>query len=312
MKKKACICIALLLCSALLSACGLVAPAGPTPEPTPSPTPTPVPTPTPSPTPAPVIAVAAPEAAVRFVAAALSDIYAVRLVTGGAAALSREAFDGQAAAVVYWTGEDGEAEAVRALLERNVAVVVFAPEDAEVPEGAVCVRAMHGDAADLVLDAAIAYPPHDMPVRLFGMFESKESAAYSSWQAAVAEGRVFVKSVYYASEANADAAEWMTGRLEKYYAGMADGILAETAEMAVAAAEAMLAANRTDMEIFCVDSNSDLLALMQTHPALVVAAFGADEAAAAAACMDLAAQLLGGERPADISLEAALITSGAQ
>lgn len=312
MKKRIFVCLLCLLCLACpLSGCGMLNAVFPTPVPTPAPTPTPVPTPTPSPTPVPVIAVAAPETAERFLEHAASAAFAMQPFTDGAGALAAAQFAGQAAAIVYWTGAE-DAEAVQALLARGMPVVVFAPEDAAVPEGAACVRAVYGEAAERVLEAAIAYPPHDTPVRLFGMFTGRESAACMAWQAAVEQGRVFVKSTYYAGEAETDAAAWMAGRLEKYYEGMVDGIYAETAELAVAAAETMLAAGRTDMEIFCADSSDALLKLMQAHPKLVVAAFGVDEAEAGQRCMAMAEQLLFGKAPEDEALEAALLTPGAE
>ena len=172
----------LLCCALLLCGCNLFQP----PEPTPTPAPTPVPTPTPSPTPAPAVVVAAPETAKQFLAHAIPDTFRLRHVSGGAAALASQAFAGETAVVLYWTGAEGEAEAVETLLERGVGTVVFAPEGAEVPQGAVCVRAVRETVAEAaVLDLAIAYPPHDTPVRLFGLFESRESAACAAWQAAV-------------------------------------------------------------------------------------------------------------------------------
>ena len=163
-----------------------------------------------------------------------------------------------------------------------------------------------------VLDLAIAYPPHDTPVRLFGLFESRESAACTAWQAAVAEGRVFVKGAYYASEAEESAEAWMAGRLERYFEGMVDGIYAETAELAVAAAQALLAAGRSDMEIFCTGSSDALLDLMEAHPALVAAAYGVDEAEAGRMCISLAEQMLEGKTPEGASLTAAPVGAAAQ
>lgn len=299
----------LLCCVLLLCGCNLFQP----PEPTPTPAPTLVPTPTPSPTPAPAVVVAAPETAKQFLAHAIPDTFRLRHVSGGAAALASQAFAGETAVVLYWTGAEGEAEAVETLLERGVGTVVFAPEGAEVPQGAVCVRAVRETVAEAaVLDLAIAYPPHDTPVRLFGLFESRESAACTAWQAAVAEGRVFVKGAYYASEAEESAEAWMAGRLERYFEGMVDGIYAETAELAVAAAQALLAAGRSDMEIFCTGSSDALLDLMEAHPALVAAAYGVDEAEAGRMCISLAEQMLEGKTPEGASLTAAPVGAAAQ
>lgn len=121
-------------------------------------------------------------------------------------------------------------------------------------------------------------------------------------------GRVYVKGVYYVAEAEETAGEWMAGRLEAYYEGMVDGVYAETAGLAVAAAEAMLAAGRADMEIFCADCNDALLALMEAHPALIPFAYGVDEAAAAQACLALAERLIAGETVENAALTACPIT----
>ena len=98
----------LLCCVLLLCGCNLFQP----PEPTPTPAPTPVPTPTPSPTPAPAVVVAAPETAKQFLAHAIPDTFRLRHVSGGAAALASQAFAGETAVVLYWTGAEGEAEAL--------------------------------------------------------------------------------------------------------------------------------------------------------------------------------------------------------
>lgn len=121
-------------------------------------------------------------------------------------------------------------------------------------------------------------------------------------------GRVYVKGVYYVAEAEETAGEWMAGRLEAYYEGMVDGVYAETAGLAVAAAEALLAAGRADMEIFCADCNDALLALMEAHPALIPFAYGVDETAAAQACLALAERLIAGETVENAALTAGPIT----
>ena len=309
MKRAAGLFLCALLAGASLLPAGCGALSGLFATPTPVPPPPPVPPPTPTPTPVPVVAVAAPPEAERFLSSLDTEPYERRETGADAAALAALKLDGQAAAVLYWTGADGEGEAVEALLARGVPAVVFAPEGADVPEDAVCVRAVADAAAQETLEAAIAYPPHDTPVRLFGLFTGRESAACLAWQQGVAEGRVYVKGAYYVSEAEGQtAAQWMAGRLVDYYAGMVVGIYAETAALALGAAEALLAAERADMEIFCADLDDALLELMQAHPQLIAQAYGVDEAEAGRQSASLAARLIRGEEAEEAALTAAPVT----
>jgi len=168
------------------------------------------------------------------------------------------------------------------------------------------VRAESEKAATEALEAAIAYPPHDTPVRLLGMFASKTSPAYAAWNAAIAAGRVMDKGVF--SDTDADADTWMAERLNKYFPGMIDGIYAETAADAVIAANALIAAGRDDMEVFCAGSNGTLLTLMGTNPRVVVFAYGADEAAAGKVCLELAMQCIAGETVGGATVPSEAIT----
>lgn len=145
-----------------------------------------------------------------------------------------------------------------------------------------------------IIDAAIAFPPHDTPVRMFGLFSSKEGAAYGTWSEYTSAGKIFSKGVYEAVTSEKDLDAWLTEKLASYYPGMIDCIFAETAADALTAAEVLEREGRDDMEIFCAEYSDGLYGKMQAAPELVCGIASVDAESALSAAMEMAEGLLSG------------------
>ncbi len=198
--------------------------------------------------------------------------------------------------------------ALDALLVRGVPVLAYNRAGVALPDG-VTVIAFETNApatAKEALEAAIVYPPHDTPVRLFGLFESEESEAAQVWNEAVSAGRVLSKGVYSADKAAKEGSvtEWLGKKLERYYPGMVDAAFAETPALAAEAAALMEQLGRDDFEIFTVGSSVELSALAAKLPRILPASSDIDAEKAAAAVDTLLTALLAGETPTDVLLKA--------
>ncbi len=262
-------------------------------------TPSPSPTPTPTPTPAPVVAVVADRAHELFfegVAAAVSaDSARIATSFSGIADAAAYRAEGRYALIVYLDGSaDEDLAPLLAAKARGVPVCVYAAAGQAVPDALISLRYDDSGAAAAALETALTYPPHDTPVRLIGLFASGESDAYQAFAAAADEGRILKKGVYNAGSAKQDAAEWLDSKLLDALPGTIDGIYAETAALALAAGERIVAAGLTNTEVFCAETGDALLTEMLAHPDVYAAAAGKNDAYAGAYLRAQAGRLLAG------------------
>lgn len=219
--------------------------------------------------------------------AALQGQYAVTFVSGGMEPLASYQPSGYVCAVVYWNDPKDALPAV------GFPVFAYA---ARGQTGAGNVPLLVYDtsgAAEDALERAIAYPPHETPVRLIGLFSSETSPGYTAWKAAVAKGRIFAKAEFFLEDLEMQAASvWFAERLDEFYPGMIDAVYAETGDLAIAAVHQLRGRTREDMEVFSAssDANADL-SLSSLMPAVV----GADLYKAGELCYEGAAALLQGK-----------------
>lgn len=258
--------------------------------PTPVPTPTFTPSPSPEPTPEPVVAVFGADASLSFTqgvtAYAKDKPFALEFISGGADALAQYRPDGDAAAIVFL------ADSGISLPETDIPVYAYAADGQNVSSKIKHLTYGDVNAAIDMLNFAIAYPPHETPVRMIGLFTSKASRAYSVWNRAADAGRVFSKAVFFVSDSGRSAGEWLAEELSLYYPGMLDAVYAETGALAVAAVQALSDLDRNDIEVFsaATDANADC-----ALSSVLVAATGADLYHAGELCCEGAEALLYGK-----------------
>ena len=306
--------LAVLSCAAALSGCSLLAsppPATATPSNIPF-TPfassvSPVPLPSPSPADAPYLAVFGAEESNAFhqgvSKAAESGKYPVVFEPGGVEALAGYQPAEHCVAIVYLSGADA------VVPQTAVPVFVFAAEGQRV--GAQVPHLTYADAyaAETALDLAVAYPPHETPVRLIGLFANAESRAYTVWREAATSGRVFSKAELFLTEPVPEETpkpkkeppsptpiptleERLTELFSGFYPGMIDGIYAETGELAVAAAGVLAQLGRNDMEVFAASTGANAPGLLSP---LLVSCVGLNAEEAGGLSYSAASTLLDGE-----------------
>lgn len=286
------ICLAVVLLAASFSGCAgggfsWFATPSPVPSPTASPTPTPVPPP------APVIAVFGAEASASFAegvsTAAKIGRYPVEFVSGGLDALASYRAEGAASAIVFLENAADPIPTVR------IPLYLYAADGQAVSANLKHPTYTDTGAAVDALNLAIAYPPHETPVRMIGLFTSETSRAYTVWSIAATAGRVFSKAAFFESQTDQTAEEWLNEQFAAFYPGMLDAVYAETGELAVLAAGILEDLGRDDMEVFAASTSGNADRVLS---GVLVAAVGADLKDAGALCYAGAQALLSG-RAAD-------------
>ena len=244
-----------------------------------------------------VVAFAAPQADAAF-RATIASLPRTEIIDTEAARISDLA--GIDAAVVYVASE-ADAQAAAAAQEKQIPVVAYNPMGFALPDTVAEVRfavSMPETAKD-AMETAIAYPPHDTPVRMFGVFETMNGEAALVWNTFVSEGKVLDKGTFCEADGGTLFA-WFAGKLEDFFPGMVDAAFVETPAQATELAKAMLAADRDDFEIFTVGTDAALSQLIAEQPRLLPATVQIDEEAAAAACAELLTRVLAGGDVQDI------------
>jgi len=257
--------------------------------PTPVPTPTATPSPTPVPTPTPVIAVFGADASRSFSEGvanfAEGKPYALEFISGDVGALSQFQPDGAAAAIVFLENSGVS------LPETEIPFYAYAADGQSISSDVKHLTYGDINAAVDTLNFAIAYPPHETPVRMIGLFTSKTSRAYAVWSRAVDAGRVFAKAVFVENKADQPVDEWLAEQFAAFYPGMLDAIYAETGALAVSASQMLGDLGRDDTEVFsaATDANADC-----ALSSVLVAVTGADLYRAGELCCEGAQALLYG------------------
>ncbi len=219
--------------------------------------------------------------------------------------LSEAAQDADAV-IAFLPREMGEGTSLSAL---DKPMAVFEAQKGSVPEGISHLYYESDGELDMALNAALAYPPHDTPVRLILMFKSVDSPAYAAYQKLYDEGKIFPKEIYIASDEESGAGEWLTEKLDGYVEGMLDAVFAEDVSLAISACDALTALKRADMEVFCPGVSQELITRMQSAPEVLAQAVGRNDALAGALCVRAALMALHGEEAVTQAFEPAIINA---
>lgn len=167
------------------------------------------------------------------------------------------------------------------------------------------------NALSLAYDTALAFPPHDTPVRMIGVFESKDSPASVLFDELYEQGKLLPKATYYA-DAGKDhepLSEWLADKLGENldYEGMVDCLFAETDKLALEALSALQKHPRANMEIFCAQISAQTLASMKHNPKRFAACAGENLADAGRECLFIAEKMAGGMPPVVKTIQPAVV-----
>lgn len=293
--KKATVASISLLLAVLLGGCGVLsAPAAGEPAATPVEDSVSIATTSPPPaeaTPVPEIVVFGAEASRSFqeglANAAAQGEFAVSFISGGLETLASYKPSGSICAVVYWNDPSDTLPTI------SFPIFAFAAHGQTGVRTTPLLVYDASGAAESALKRAIAYPPHETPVRLIGLFSSETSPGYTAWKAAAEKGSIFSKAEFFLNDLEMLAASvWFAERLDEFYPGMIDAVYAETGNLAIAAVHQLRGRPRADMEVFSCSSDAEAdLSLSSLMPVVV----GADLYKAGELCYESAAALLQGK-----------------
>jgi len=264
-----------------------------------SPAPTQLLTPSPSPTPEipRVIAVFGAEDADAFLSgvedAAKDTGIEILAVSGGLSALASYDPEGDAAAIVYLSGNS------KALPQTNFPVYVFSADGQAVSADLPHLTYDETAATKIALENALTYPPHLSPVRMIGLFSGEGSAAYALWQAAATNGIIFEKGLFFADTSETPLADWLNDTILRYYPGALDCVFAESGALAVAAADVLAGLGRDDIEVFSAGTDAETAEKLSP---ILLCAVGLNLADAGARCFAEAEKLLSGGAAASDTL----------
>lgn len=149
---------------------------------------------------------------------------------------------------------------------------------------------------ELVLQTALAYPPHDTPVRLLALLLHKDSPADIAYQQAITEGKVFDRATHYA-DSGQTAKAFLEKQLDRWIEGMLDAIYVEDMGTAMQVLEALKAHGREDAEVFAVPNRNMHEQRKLYRRYVFPVAFGADLATEATMQVASLARLLDGGQP---------------
>lgn len=218
--------------------------------------------------------------------------------TGFDSSVEKYAGEGVGAIVAYLPKAPASYNALKAAADKGIPVSVFELQKGAVPEKISHTYYNSAKEAATALDAAIAYPPHDTPVRQISLFESKKTPAYTAYKTYLDQGKIFPKELYIAAGNKTAPTAWLTSKLKGYYAGMLDAIFADSEKLVLSAMDALEAKKRDDMTVFCTGITEAIAARMKANPEVFVQAVGPNVYFAGVLNLRIAAGMIKGSSPA--------------
>ena len=307
------------------------APASAAPEPgasQPAPVSTDAP-PQPTPEPAKTIAVISdvPEKIDVFVQGLSAGLdaaeYSVVPISGKLESAASEALQvhGTTAVVAWIAGDAYDAASVDKALQnvKDAGIPLLVANRADMAlsvDAPVYTFSAAGNGCETFLDAAIAFPPHDTPVRLTGIFANESSPlrqAYAQYEDA---GKILPKGEFYLSTLPAGDVSalqtWLAEHLEAYPEGALDAFVVEDGAAALAVSQALAQSGRKDKaEVFALDFGSDLLTEMRAHPNILAMCYGPNDYRMGSLCAADIPAALSGSAPSGQSLPLSLVYASA-
>lgn len=145
------------------------------------------------------------------------------------------------------------------------------------------------------LETMFAYPSHEAPVRILGLFSGGTSEAAVGYDEMEKAGKLQSKGIYVESDGIA-AESWLAETLPGIGVGVLDTIFAETPELAEQGFSALKKAARNDAVEICAAGLTDMQldAMLEDH-FLMGSAVGLDEYNAGMLALRMCAGILAGE-----------------
>ncbi len=188
--------------------------------------------------------------------------------------------------------------------------VVLTDDPALIPEDVSAVAIDNDAAVQAAWDALYTYPSHSTPIRLLTLTETGAGLSRELFDIMLAEGKLQDKGNYIRSRSEQGPEEWVAEKLADIPVGLLDTIYADSEELAVAAYNALRAAERNDsVEVICPVLSENLIALMAEDHWSMGVCVGVSKKQEAEAMLELAEQLVETGEAKKISLEPIVVYS---
>lgn len=188
--------------------------------------------------------------------------------------------------------------------------VVLTDDPARIPEDVATVAIDNDAAVQAAWDALYTYPAHSTPIRILTLTEGGASLSREIFDIMLSEGKLQDKGNYIQSWSEQLPEEWVAERLAAIPVGLLDTIYAETEELAVAAYNALRAAERNDsVEVICPVLSESLIELMVEDHWSMGVCVGVSMKEGAEAMLELAEELVETGAANTVTLEPKVVYS---
>ena len=188
--------------------------------------------------------------------------------------------------------------------------VVLTDDPDHVPAHVSTVAIDNDAAVRAAWDALYSYPSHCAPIRILTLTDGGASLSREIFDIMLAEGKLQDKGNYIGSQSQQDPEEWVAEKLAEIPVGLLDTIYADTEELAIAAYNALRAAERNDsVEVICPVLTDKLIELMVEDHWSMGVCVGVSMSAGAAAMLEAAQDLVETGEAKKVSIEPMVIYS---
>lgn len=188
--------------------------------------------------------------------------------------------------------------------------VVLTDDPALIPEDVSTVAIDNDAAVQAAWDALYTYPAHSTPIRILTLTESGAGLSREIFDIMLAEGKLQDKGNYIHSQSEQSPEEWVAERLADVPVGLLDTIYADTQELAIAAYNALRAAERNDsVEVICPVLSEALIELMVEDHWSMGVCVGVSMKEGVEAMLELAEELVETGEAKTVSLEPKVVYS---
>ncbi|MBQ2985130.1 MAG: hypothetical protein IJD61_01775 [Clostridia bacterium] len=197
------------------------------------------------------------------------------------------------------------------ILSATTGCEVVLTDDADhVPENVSAVAIDNDAAVRAAWDALYTYPSHSTPIRILTLTEGGAGLSREMFETMLTEGKLQDKGNYIGSHSQQEPEEWVSQRLQDIPVGLLDTIYAETEELAIAAYNALRAAERNDsVEVICPVLTDRLIELMVEDHWSMGVCVGVSMEAGVEAMLELAEELVETGETRTVSVEPVVVYS---
>lgn len=176
-----------------------------------------------------------------------------------------ESLAGYDGIIALCTNESTSIAPLRASAQNGVSVsVVDITSGNKSADGIAYASYDHESDYDVLFETALNYPPHDTPVRFLAILKTEGTILDGLYQNGINEGKVFNRASMYLN-GEGSVKDFMDKYLNKFIAGMLDGILVEDFETAKEVIAILNEKGRDDAEVFVLGNVNEARGMLSRY-----------------------------------------------